>query len=605
MKKFIFYISLALSLSSPAQELKQLESKRVMLPNGWGLTPVGISKPLGDLPLNIVISNSGKYAAVVNNGRGVQTLQLFDTKSQKQLDEIIVGKSWYGLVFSADEKFLYASGGNDNLILRFRLVKNKLQLADSLKLGEPWPVRISPAGLALDNKSNRLYVVTKENNSLYEVDVNAKKVTARYDLPGEAYACLMDPKKNMLYISCWGCDKILLFDTKIKKFSDPIIVGDNPNEMILSKSGQYLYVCNANDNSVSVIDLQKKAVIETLNTALYADAPSGSTPNGLALSNDEEYLYIANADNNCLAVFEVENPGRSQAKGFIPTGWYPTNVKVVGKTIWVTNGKGLTSLPNPKGPNPSQKTTVVTISGEGDDESANVQHISALFKGSLSLITQPSSSQLLVYSKAVYNNTPYSKKKETLAEGVTGNPIPMKVGDPSPIKYVFYIIKENRTYDQVLGDIKEGNGDSSLVLFDEKVTPNQHALARDFVLLDNFYVDAEVSADGHSWTMGAYATDFIEKHWPAQYSNRGGVTAAAGKRAVANNKAYIWDACKNAGVSYRTYGEFSTGSRPHIPILDGHVCHYFKEYDLTVKDTTRFYQWKRDFDSLLAINKVP
>jgi phospholipase C len=181
----------------------------------------------------------------------------------------------------------------------------------------------------------------------------------------------------------------------------------------------------------------------------------------------------------------------------------------------------------------------------------------------------------------------------------------MKVGEPSPIKYVFYVIKENRTYDQVLGDMKEGNGDPFLVLFGEKVTPNQHALAREFVLLDNFYVDAEVSADGHSWTMGAYATDFIEKHWPAQYSNRGGVTAAAGKRPVANNKEYIWDACKKAGISYRTYGEFSTGTRAHIPILDGHVCHGFKEYDLTVKDTTRFYQWKRDFDSLLAINAVP
>lgn len=362
-----------------------------------------------------------------------------------------------------------------------------------------------------------LYVVTKENNSLYVVDIKSRKLTARYQLPGEAYTCVLDSQKNILYISCWGCDKILLFDTESGKITKQISVGDNPNEIILSKNGRYLYVCNANDNSVSVIDLDKSAVIETLNTALYADAPAGSTPNGLALSADEKKLYIANADNNCLTVFNVEQPGKSKALGFIPTGWYPTNVRVIGNTIWVANGKGFSSMANPRGPRPTERRTVVTISGEGDNESSEVQHISALFKGTLSLIPEPSEKEFLAYSKAVYNNTPYSKHKELNAEGLIGNPIPMKVGDSSPIKYVFYIIKENRTYDQVLGDIKEGNGDSSLVLFGERITPNQHALARDFVLLDNFYVDAEVSADGHSWTMGAYATDFIEKHWPAQF----------------------------------------------------------------------------------------
>ncbi len=605
MKYSLLFLFSLVFFSCWGQSLLSLDRNRIQLPNGWSLTPVGKRLPLGDLPLNMAVSPSGKYVAVTNNGRGVQSIQLFDAKTQKELDSVMVDKAWYGLAFSGDEQNLYASGGNDNIILKYRILNGKLKLADSIVLGKPWPVRISPGGIAINNKANLLYVVTKENNSLYIADLKTNKVINRFDLPAEGYTCLFDPARSTLYISCWGCDKVLLFDTDAKKFTREISVGDNPNEMIVSKNGRYLYVCNANDNSVSLINLERNAVIETLNTALFVDAPPGSTPNGLALSADEEYLYIANADNNCLAVFDVEHPGKSVAKGFIPTGWYPTNVKVIGKTIWVTNGKGLTSMANPNGPKPGERKTVVTISGEGENESADVQHISALFKGTLTLIPQPSSSQLTAYSKAVYNNTPYTKNKETTAEGRANSPVPMKVGVPSPIKYVFYIIKENRTYDQVLGDLKEGNGDSSLVLFGEKITPNQHALARDFVLLDNFFVDAEVSVDGHAWSLGAYATDFIEKHWPAQYSNRGGVTPAQGRREIANNKTYIWNACKKAGVSYRTYGEFSTGPRGHLPILKDHVCPYYKEFDLTVQDTTRFYQWKRDFDSLLAVNAVP
>src|SRR3954467_12023108 len=162
------------------------------------------------------------------------------------------------------------------------------------------------------------------------------------------------------------------------------------------------------------------------------------------------------------------------------------------------------------------------------------QFIGGLFIGTLSYFPAPSPVQLNQYSKQVYQNTPYNKEKEVQAKGEPGNPIPMKAGDKSPIKHVFYIIKENRTYDQVLGDMKEGNGDSSLVLFGENITPNQHAVAREFVLLDNFYCDAEVSADGHNWSLGGYATDYLEKTWPTSYDDRGGDYDAEGNRAIAN-----------------------------------------------------------------------
>jgi hypothetical protein len=171
---------------------------------------------------------------------------------------------------------------------------------------------------------------------------------------------------------------------------------------------------------------------------------------------------------------------------------------------------------------------------------------------------------------------------------------------------VFYIVKENRTYDQVLGDMKEGNGDTSLVLFGEKITPNQHKLAREFVLLDNFYVDGEVSADGHNWSLGAYATDYLEKNWVSNYSSRGGEYDAEGTRKIANNKGgFIWDDCKRAGVSYRTYGEFADDYKANIPVLEDHFCKYYTSWDQTVRDTARVNQWKRDFDSLVAINALP
>ncbi len=160
-----------------------------------------------------------------------------------------------------------------------------------------------------------------------------------------------------------------------------------------------------------------------------------------------------------------------------------------------------------------------------------VQYIGGLFKGTLGILEIPDDNQMGIYSRSVYNNTPYNKNKEVSSEGAAGNPVPQKVGDPSPIKHIFYIIKENRTYDQVLGDIPEGNGDPSLVLFGEKITPNQHAIAREFVLLDNFYVNGEVSADGHNWTMGAYATDYLEKNWPTSYGGRGGIYPGEGARA--------------------------------------------------------------------------
>ena len=610
MKKLLLPCLVFLAFASNAQNLNdQLNAKRIMLPNGWSLSPAGRSIELGDLPLNIAVSGSEKFMAVSNNGQSIQTIQLIDPKTEKILDKVEIPKSFYGLKFSKDDRFLYASGGNDNWILKYETSSSKLLIRDTLKLGKTWPEKISPVGLEIDDARNLLYVVTKENNSLYIFDLLTNKIIHQQSIGNEGYTCVLSPDKKTLYISLWGGKKVAFFDTNLRKITASVDVSYNPNELILNKAGNTLYVANSQDNSVSVIDVQARKVIEILNAALFPNSLTGSTTNGLALSKDERSLYIANADNNCLAVFNVSQKGKSVSKGFIPVGWYPTNVRVIGSKIFVSNGKGFSSFANPLGPQPV-RADVKSESHRGELPQANnrLQYIGSLMKGTMSVIDEPSAADLEVYSKNVFINTPYNKDKELIAEGEAGNPIPKKVGDASPIKYVFYIIKENRTYDQVFGDIKEGNGDSTLTLFGEKYTPNQHKLAREYVLLDNFYVDAEVSADGHNWSLGAYATDFLEKTWPTSYGRRGGQNDGLGRRTVANNKdGFIWDMAKKHGVSFRTYGVFADKDKGNIPVLDqAHVASTFTGYyDQNVKDVERFEQWKADFDILLSKNTVP
>ena len=602
----IIMIALLVAVLAPITLLAQTKSKEVLLPNGWTLSPAGRSLPLGDLPLNITVSNSKKLMAVTNNGQGVQSIQLINPVTEMVLDNIEVPKSWYGLKFSSDEKFLYASGGNDNWIMKYSITNNKLKLQDSIVLGKKWPTKISPAGIEINDAANALYVVTKDNFSLYFIDLVSKKIKQQVPLGKEAYACLLSTDKKELYISLWGGETVLVYDVVSKKISDSVKTGDHPNEMLLSKNGKILFVANAADNSVSVIDIKKRKVLEVLNAALYPNAPAGSVCNGLALSANEKTLYIANADNNCLAVFDVAEIGESKSKGFIPVGWYPTNVKVIGGKIFVANGKGFSSFANPNGPNPVSKKQGVAYQ-KGDIKALKkIEYIGGLMKGTMSIVDEPSAAMLSIYSKTVYKNTPYSKERETSSVGEAGNPIPMRVGKPSPIKHVFYIIKENRTYDQVLGDMTQGNGDTSLVLFGEKITPNQHKLASDFVLLDNFYCDGEVSADGHNWSMAAHSNDYLEKNWVTSYGGRGGEYDAEGQRQIASPKqGFIWDYCKRANVSYRTYGEFADDYKPNIPVLKDHFCPFYTSWDQSVRDTTRANQWKKDFDSLVAVNALP
>ncbi len=559
--------------------------------------------PLGDLPLNMVVSPSARYMAVTCNGQGTQTIELIDVARAVKVDSVVIKRSWYGLAFSDNEKFLYASAGHDNQILKYELTGTKLTLVDSIQLGQPWPVRIGPAGLALDDRQNRMYVVTREDRKLYVIDTQTKKTLATYGLEAEGYTCVLSRDKRELYISCWGCDKVLVFDLIRNVWRNPIHVGDHPNEIQLTANGDYLFVANANDNSVSIVNLKARRVVETLDAALFPDSPSGSTTNSLAYDERSKVLYIANADNNCIAVFDVAEPGNSKSRGFIPVGWYPTCVRLIGQQLWVSNGKGFESKSNPFGPSPLRKREDVIHHGGITKKGSDVQYIGSLLKGSMSIVPVPKEKELQVYTAAVHRNSPYTQYRHAAPAQTTA---PFAVGKNGAVKYVFYVIKENRTYDQMLADVKGGNGDTTLLLFGKKYTPNQHKLAEQMVLLDNFYVNSEVSADGHNWTMGGYANDYLEKTWPTSYSGRGGTYGGEGEREIANNKdGFFWDNCHRYGVSFRTYGEFVSNGKPTIPVLEGHVCAEFPGYDLRIRDTTRFRIWKKDFIELLRKNQVP
>ena len=338
-----------------------LFAQNVRLPNGWFLSPAGHSIALtSDLPLNMALAADGIHVAVTNNGNGNPSIDLINLKEQKVVASKKIKNAWMGLAFSKNH--LYASGGNDNIIVRYRFTGNDLINDDSIVLGKPWPKeKISPAGLTIDEKNSRLYVVTKEDNSLYICDTKKMKVLKRIILSNEAYSCILNPKGKELYISAWGGSKIWIYNVKKDLLSDSVKVEDHPSDLTVSSDGKWLYAANANSNSVSVINLTAKQVIETLHTAISPDAPIGSTTNSVALSADQKTLYIANADNNYLSVFDVSKPGSSHSLGFIPVGWYPTCVRISGKKILVANGKGLSSMSNVKGGIALQQPSVLNI----------------------------------------------------------------------------------------------------------------------------------------------------------------------------------------------------------------------------------------------------
>ncbi len=577
------------------------------LPNGWRLTPGGDKYALGDLPMQMILDPTNRYLIIANAGQSDHSLMVFDMQERIMTDSMPVKATFYGLAFDGLTNQLFSTGANLNVIGRYQLGNGKLKYIDSIHLGEQWPVRISPTGLYIDEKRRLLYVATKEDSSFYQISLNDVSQRQKWKLPSAGYGVVGDGG-DKVFVSHWGDASVGVFNARLNQWEPKIVVGDNPNEIKYDTKGKRLFVACSDDNSVHVIHLKKGNAVEVLAAGLFGTSLTGSGTNALCLMQNKGILLAANADNNALAVFDVKTYGKYRLKGFVPTGWYPTQVAVWGDQIVVANGKGFGSMANPQGPNPMERRTKTEYQ-KGQKTALKVQYIGSLFRGGLQLmnIEQVIETQLLAENTAkVYANTPFASAQGRILDIPEENPIPNRLGDSSPIKHVFYIIKENRTYDQVLADLPGGDGDTSLLLFGRNITPNQHKLCEEFVLLDHFYVDAEVSADGHMWSTGAYANDYTEKTWPTHYGGRGGEYVYEGQSAVAApQKGYLWDYAKRAGISFRSYGEFVDDYKPNIPVLENQHCTYFTSWDESVKDSVRFHQWRRDFDSLMSIDAVP
>src|SRR4051794_25728868 len=535
--------------SRPGRESRDV----TLLPNGWRISPAGRHVTVGDLPLAMAESPDGRWLVISNDGYSKPTLTLVDLKTLDVRQKAEVANTWLGVVWHPDGRRLYLSGGGANTVEEFELTDKGLKAARSFKLEKPTDASFV-GGLAISPNGSRLFAVHALGQLLSAVDLRTGEVVKKVELPAEGYTALLTPDGKTLLVSLWGGAKVLLFDAATLALQGEIAVGEHPNAMALSKDGGRLFVACANTNEVWVVDLEARTARERIGIALEPAAPPGSTPNGLGLSPDGATLLVANADNNTVAMVDVSRPGNSRVRGFIPTGWYPTAAQFSrdGKRVFILSGKGLTSAANPRGDQPG-------VPG------AHSQYIGELLQGSLSVLPVPDEKTLAGYTRTVYRLTPYTAASKLSPRGApAGSPIPARVGGRSPIKYVFYVIRENRTYDQILGDLPQGNGDPNLCLFGEDVTPNAHAMAREFVLLDNFYVNAEVSYDGHAYSMGAYATDVVEKIWPMYYASRGGDYLSEGGgpqrnpygNVAAPQGGYLWDAANRAKVSVRSYGEF-------------------------------------------------
>ena len=524
----------------------------VLLPNQWSLNPVGKQLRLGDFPVQIALHPSEPFAAILHAGYGRHEIVVIDLKRQQIVSSAALDQAFYGICFDPQGKRLFASGGEFEVVHQFKFADGYLSERRELPVAKSGETFV-PAGLACDATGKTLYVAGGWGHAVCVLPLDAPEKARRAALEKDSYpyAVLPTPDGKRLFVTLWGRSAVAVLDLKTLEVAALWATEAHPTEMALSPDGKRLFVACANSNAVSVLDAGSGKAQETISSSLYPKLSKGSTPNSLSLTPDGKVLLIANADNNNVAMFNVSEPGKSRSMGFLPAGWYPTSVRYspLDKRIYIANGKGAMSQANPQGPDPVKNAPASLR-----------QYIGGLLRGTLSIVDSPSPQEMAKYSETAYRSSPLKADQSPVAAPAEKNhPIPAKLGEPSPIKHCIYIIKENRTYDQVFGDMPEGNGAPHLCLFDEKVTPNHHALARQFVLLDNFYVESEVSADGHEWTMAAYATDFVEKTWPLVY--RGGkkklTYPSEGNFEIAVPAGgYIFDRCREAKVSYRSYGEF-------------------------------------------------
>ena len=582
------------------------------LPNGWRITPAGKRiADTNDLILKMVPSPDGRVIVAGHGGYLPHGLSVIDAKTHKLIQEIPLKTAWLGLSWSPDGHTLYVSGGNANGEKKIEAStapiyalayhdgrldpKPVATFLDTLPADKTWW-----SGVLADPRRGLVWAANRGTSmaatDVVAFDAKTGAIRKRVRVGVSPYELALTPDGKRLFASNWGDKSVSVVDVASLKVIKTIPVGFNPNDMVLTADGR-LFVACSNENTVYVIDSRTLEVLETISTALYPKAPVGSTPNSLAVDQKRHLLFVANADNNDVAVVDIHKRETSTVLGFIPAGWYPSALALgeAGQTLYIGATKGEEGHATLKGP-----TSPLVAKGEPNETVKTLQKSSVERLPLAGLKTK-----LAAYTRQVYANTPYNDALLKAARPAAGpSIIPNRVGVGSPIKHVIYIIKENRTYDQVYGDLPHTNGDPRLAIFGRQITPNQHAIAEQFATFDNCYADGDVSQDGHSWADAAYATDQNEKSWPANY---GGHSQASNRSmAYMPSGGYLWDAAKRKGLTYRSYGEYatraSTGERmSEVPGAFGLTGHVSPDYLASrARDTENAKVFLKEFDAYEA-----
>lgn len=570
-------------------EVKAVNASGVSVPVNQVLTPAGIQIELtGARPQVIAVSpdcqllvSTARNDLVVLNPQTGQILQrvvlpLDQVKASKTnvvSTEIIhpdlSGQASYnGLIFSPDGKRIYLSNVQGDIKVFAVEANHKVRALHSIKIPRPpHATRYEiPAGLAISRDGQRLYVAGNLSDRLLEIDVATGQTLRMISVGALPYDVALVGEK--LFVSNWGGRQfanegasgpagqgtivrvdpvrfiaddgsVSVVDLNSGKVEKEIVTGARATGLAVSPDQNYVAVADVGADVVSIIDARSLEVVETISLRWQPKDLFGASPDALVFADSGKRLYVCNATQNAIAVIDFK-PGKSRLVGLIPTGWFPGAIGFDQKhsKLCVANVKGIGS-------------------GQDVQPGKKVELNSHQWRGTLEIIDEPSERRLSKYTQAVLENYGHAAMEAAMLPargGVRAKPVPERAGEPSVFKHVLYIIKENRTYDQVLGDMKEGNGDARLCIFGEKVTPNQHKLCRDFVLLDNTRCSGAVSADGHQWTDSAFATDYIEKSFagfPRSYPYYG-------DDAMAYSPAgFLWDNALGHGKTFRDYGEFT------------------------------------------------
>ena len=548
----------------------------LMIATGVQLDPAGSFIDLGSMPIGMAVAPGGDKIAVVLSGWREQGLQIVDVKSQRVTQTLTQDAAFFGVAFSPDGTKLYVSGGNDDSIFCYAWNDGTATFERKIVLGKQKEDKTGsryPAGIAVSKNGKYLYVVENVGDALAVVDLSTSDIQ-RLPTDHYPYAVVAGPDGNV-YVSAWGDETISIFGTRTDGTlfaRGRLRVGRHPSALLTNADGSRLYAALAGSDRIAVMNTRTRKVIKMLTDPAPAGPSKGSTPNAMAIEG--QTLYVAEADNNAVAVFDLKT---SRLQGRIPTDWYPTAVEVRGGSVLVLNGKGHGSHANPDGPTP----------GEGIKRPLGYDL--GQLNGTLRTVPLPTS--LDAYSKRVAAANNWKSR------------LPRRY---PPFKHVLYIIKENRTYDQIFGDLKEGDGDPKLVFFDETTTPNHRALALRFGLFDRFFTNAEVSSQGHIWSTAAYVTDFGEKVVPSAYADkRAGVD---GEDIDEPENGFLWTLAKRAGISFRDYGEMVSG--PHgWPVtqreLVPDVSPTYPPFNLEITDQVRADAWIAELQGFVKDGNMP